>query len=431
MSESVAPAPPFLRGLNGLRFFAALFVVVGHTHENLLLYGFGPPLHPLGLTPVGMSLFFVLSGFVIHLTYGQDFSGGVRLRNTAAFLGKRFARLAPLLLFGLVMNLSYWHEWGRFFGQPDFRAFVATYLLAMPSWMPYWLDGKLQINAFFGISWAIYTELFFYGAYPLLVPLILRLRRPGLVVAAALGLSAAALLLLHGLYAHGPALELAYREFAGPQVVIAGRDQANSVLRWAAYVAPYTRIFEFLLGALAAQLYLRLADRPPAPAETRRAAAVLYAALGLLLCLYVLLIAGRLPPFMHFLHMNFLFAGPIAAAVFCVARYRSAVALFLSSGPLVFLGKISYSLYINHSVTTHAFHWRGQAWEAYPSVPFGMAFLVILSIGTYRLIELPARRRLNAAFARLLDQPGGAAAMLSAIAAAIALGFWIALANFA
>ena len=46
-----------------------------------------------------MTLFFVLSGFVIHYNYAGLVTGG-RLRGIGAFLWARFARLYPLFLRG-------------------------------------------------------------------------------------------------------------------------------------------------------------------------------------------------------------------------------------------------------------------------------------------------------------------------------------------
>ena len=85
--------------LTGLRFVAAFSVLIGH--------GFSWILHnhetPGGvvfwvsqIAGLGMTLFFVLSGFVIHYNYGNLVTKG--LRGTAAFFWARFARLYPLFL---------------------------------------------------------------------------------------------------------------------------------------------------------------------------------------------------------------------------------------------------------------------------------------------------------------------------------------------
>src|SRR4029077_15043549 len=60
--------------LTGLRFFAAFFVFVGHATPMMLKFTSGPqPVIDVTncLIEVGMELFFVLSGFVIHYNYAD------------------------------------------------------------------------------------------------------------------------------------------------------------------------------------------------------------------------------------------------------------------------------------------------------------------------------------------------------------------------
>ena len=107
-TSSDGPRRQDIPALTGLRFFAAFSVLIGH--------GFSWILHshetPGGaiywisqISGFGMTLFFVLSGFVVHYNYGNLVTKG-RLRGIAAFLWARFARLYPLFLLMMLVYVA-------------------------------------------------------------------------------------------------------------------------------------------------------------------------------------------------------------------------------------------------------------------------------------------------------------------------------------
>jgi peptidoglycan/LPS O-acetylase OafA/YrhL len=85
-----------IQSLTGLRFYAAALVLWAHTVTAFLIPA-GVPI--LGSTPaagyLGMTLFFVLSGFVIHYNYGASL-GSLSGRAIYSFAVARIARLYPL-----------------------------------------------------------------------------------------------------------------------------------------------------------------------------------------------------------------------------------------------------------------------------------------------------------------------------------------------
>ena len=92
--------------LTGLRGIAAWLVVIAHTD------GFFVALQPAWLeyawrvcANLGMTTFFVLSGFVIHYNYGASIAakGAPAIRS---FLIARFARLYPLYLLALLISIA-------------------------------------------------------------------------------------------------------------------------------------------------------------------------------------------------------------------------------------------------------------------------------------------------------------------------------------
>src|ERR1700724_604367 len=185
--------PENLLELTGLRFIAAFSVLIAHGVTTILNPG-EKPLSGLVFwlsqaSGFGMTLFFVLSGFVIHYNYATLITDS-RLRGIAAFLWARFARLYPLFLLMMLVyvlvsqrHVAYWT------GHPEkidaiFQA-LPYFLLSIQSWIYKLIDGGALIDAIRGGSpptWAISTEWFFYLAYPLIAWLILRARAPVIIL---------------------------------------------------------------------------------------------------------------------------------------------------------------------------------------------------------------------------------------------------------
>src|SRR5580658_7765835 len=109
-SSEFSPHAPPIPSLTGIRAVAALCVVVSHGLTFMPAFPAGPPpvwYTELGsLSAVGMSLFFVLSGFVIHYNYSH-FITRDRGRGLWNFFVARFARLYPLYIACIVFTLIY------------------------------------------------------------------------------------------------------------------------------------------------------------------------------------------------------------------------------------------------------------------------------------------------------------------------------------
>lgn len=148
--------------LTGLRFVAAFSVLIGHavvwTGGDKLL----PTIAPF-ITQgpaLGMPLFFVLSGFVIHYNYSVLFKQRFDIA-LIKFLGARFARLYPLyalllLLYAIDKNAV----------NISAEAWIA-YVTLTQSWFlsysgPTWLGHLLLPPA-----WSISVEWFLYLFYAL------------------------------------------------------------------------------------------------------------------------------------------------------------------------------------------------------------------------------------------------------------------------
>src|SRR4051794_5488557 len=118
-SAADAPATPAprveIRALTGLRIVAAVWVMLFHLQGGLM--PFGPYLGILW--PViragwlGVDLFFVLSGFVMTLTYLEKLGPRFRLRPTGSFMWARLCRIWPLWAL-LTVLYGGWLTWSAF-----------------------------------------------------------------------------------------------------------------------------------------------------------------------------------------------------------------------------------------------------------------------------------------------------------------------------
>jgi peptidoglycan/LPS O-acetylase OafA/YrhL len=396
---------PDVPALTGLRFLAAFAVLLAHGLAAIVADN-APPQGAvywlMQASGFGMTLFFVLSGFVIHYNYARLVTDG-RLRGIAAFLWARFARLYPLLLLMLLVymlvsqrHVAYWT------GRPEeinaiFQA-LPYFLLSIQSWIYELIGGGALIDAIRGGSpptWSISTEWFFYFAYPLIAWLILRARAPATILLVVGIWCVLWTSFSTGLYDRTPQINAWAVGHFGP---VAGmQNHEDSFVRWLLYITPYLRIGEFVLGAMTAQLYIALQSRDVTRREKTLGGAMFWtAALSVLLVTYVEYSPDVPMTIFRKMSMNFALAPSVALLVFCAARYQSAASRLLTSRPSIALGEASYSIYLVHSIvlisavklTGSAVH--GTAYNIVKLILL-MAIVVAISLLLYAYYEAPAR----------------------------------------
>jgi hypothetical protein len=408
-TAETAARRPDVPALTGLRFLAAFSVLLAHGLSATLTNDEPPNGAVLWLMEAsgfGMTLFFVLSGFVIHYNYAGLVTDG-RLRGVAAFFWARFARLYPLFLLMMFVyvlvsqrHVAYWT------GRPEeinaiFQA-LPYFLLSIQSWIYKVIDGGALIDAIRGGSpptWSISTEWFFYLAYPLIAWLILRARAPAMILLVVGIWCVLWTAFSTGLYDRSPQIDAWAVGHFGP---IAGvQNHEDSFVRWLLYVSPYLRIGEFVLGAMTAQLYIVLQRRDVTRGENTLGGAMFWAAvLSVLLVTYLEYSPDVPTTIFRKMSTNFALAPSVALLVFCAARYRGAASRLLTSRPAIALGEASYSIYLVHSIvlisavklTGSAVH--GTAYNVLKLIVL-MAIVVAISLLLYAYYEAPARQWLR------------------------------------
>ncbi len=287
--------PQDLRSLTALRFIAAMWVVMFHFWPNLNV-GFLPNLVTKGY--LGVELFFVLSGFILSHVYLAQ--AGEKRFSYGSFLWARIARVYPLHLATLVGV-----------GLLAAGAMVAGFAVddSVLAWSS--LPANLLMVHAWGLapeagwnhpSWSISAEWFAYLTFPAFAFAAWRLRRnPWAAIAGAA-------LLLVGLYAAFEALS--------------GFPLTQATIRWGALrIAPC-----FAFGCA---LYLAY-RRAPLPFPGWVAA---ISTLGILISGSVLAWDA----------ITVLLFGPLILALASLANERAG---WLASKPAVYLGEISYSVYM-------------------------------------------------------------------------------------
>jgi peptidoglycan/LPS O-acetylase OafA/YrhL len=312
-------ARPQLRALTGLRFIAALQVVVFHCTGWRDWPVWAPLRDAAGAGYVAVSLFFVLSGFI--LTYAHGAAGAPDI-DPRAFYANRFARIYPAYAFALLLS-------GPLFAGHSLRLFGAKTMLEQATAV------VLLVQAYFPSmalawnppAWSLSVEAFFYLLFPFVAQ---RLTRCRWSIALAVAAASYAVCLL---------LPIAYLAIA-PDAPVPPVFQSEAPWLNALRYDPVARFPEFVIGIVAGRWYLGMgAPREAARWSLPTAAAlvVLVAALGgSSLISYPVLHNGLLAPVFALLIVGLASGG------------GGGFARLLATRPFVALGDASYSLYVLH-----------------------------------------------------------------------------------
>ncbi|WP_311885820.1 MULTISPECIES: acyltransferase [unclassified Pseudomonas] len=310
-------------GLTALRFFAAFAILIHHAKGN-----FFPPEFLSGLPlDAGVTFFFVLSGFILSHVYSEK---GIR-SGLSRFYVARFARLWPAHAFCTLMLLACIPYQRELLDSANNVYILILNLLMLHAAVPI-PDVYFSFNA---VSWSISTEIFFYMAFPLL--LLWFSSNPALKLCAAIAFG--------GLFAYSlDALGIVYY----------AADKLNKVSSHGlVYISPISRIQEFMLGIVCQRLLsgfqLGVVNKSTATfLEVSAILAIVFLTPILSSSASVFVGASYIAfsEFVRHTSMALLFA----AVITCFYMDRGFVSRALSWRPLVFLGEISFSVYLIHQV---------------------------------------------------------------------------------
>lgn len=387
--ERAHPRRDTLPALTGLRFVAALLVVL--FHYQFLVPGLArsaaPGARVIQAGFVGVSIFFVLSGFILAYTYLD--SDNTMRTTVGAFWHARFARIYPAyalalaLSFPLFIDVAVLRPVGVIHLSDVIKAAVLT-----PTLLQAWTPKKAWM--WDGPAWSLSVEAFFYAVFPFIAVAIAR--RPLRQILGIGCFAAACAIAAPSLYALTSPLGIW-------QVTTATYGPWVAALKF----LPLFHLPEFVIGICTGVIFIR-----------RRYADSKRGSIGWITLFSAAAIAGILAvsdriPFL-FLQGGAL-ALPFAILIYWLAFQRGPLARALSTRPAQLLGGASYSLYLLHlplgSYLTISGKLLGFAWLAGWG---GVALYVTVAIGAalavFVLVEEPARRWLRARYeAKVLRSP--------------------------
>ncbi len=379
MTSTVSAVPAQkkqLLELTSTRFFAAMAVLLGHFNEWLDLPSWLSRWIAGGF---GVSFFFVLSGFILTYVYWEHFEGGVARRGYRRYLVARFARIYPSYAMGLVLItllyvLANVVRPGAFGFPPNPVTSWLLNLFALQTFAPSF-ETQQMWN---GPSWSISTEFGFYLACPLILAGLARYVR-----------STRRLL---ALFAANVAFAIAMQALVLVLVFKHGWSQQF----WLDTVASrniFWRLPEFLTGVVAARL-LYGGHLPWLQSAAARNA--------LLLASFALVSFLNVAPWptentailvMRQFRLEVAYMIPFAGIVLALAAGPTLASPVLKRPSWVFLGDISYGIYIYHWIPwTIVAHAKAHGWNVTPGIVTGVvAATILFSAASYIWYEKPAR----------------------------------------
>ncbi|HEX9045606.1 MAG TPA: acyltransferase [Verrucomicrobiae bacterium] len=309
---------------------------------------------PLSLGQAGVAIFFVVSGFCIHMSFQQ--SG----QRWSSFFIRRFFRIYPAYFAALLLSVAIiWTHSGMDFRNVEAHAQLATHLLLIHNFFPLTLTG---FNASF---WSLAVEAQLYLLYPLLLVGVRKWGWRG------------TMMLLAG-------IELAIR---GADSFFQTADipgATGSTVSWIFANSPLGYWFSWALGAWIAEALL---TKQPMP----------FTRIPPLWWLALVVLSYFVKPLYSFL---FLFCALTTAASVARLLTRESAPPVAGRGlaALKSLGLWSYSIYLLHQPLLQTFSfvtvWAVPAQYRSGFVPFGLTlavwlFVIPFAILWYRVFELP------------------------------------------
>ncbi|MBU6275589.1 MAG: acyltransferase [Planctomycetes bacterium] len=346
MSRSAISYEP---SLDGLRAIAVLAVLVYHLDPRWLPGGF-----------TGVDIFFVISGYLITRILLEQFDqGSFRL---GSFYYRRVARIVPALAFvGFATLLA-----ARFVYDSKHRgaaglAFVTSITSLMN--VKLCLQGNYfetsRLSQPFLHCWSLSLEEQFYLLYPLVLRQAWRrsARTVGVVLAAACGAS-----------------------------LVAGIAATPRLPTPAFYLLPF-RAWELLAGGLlGAWVWRGMPGARPGWARGLRWTGTA----GLAGSITVIDESTGFPGWVALV--------PVVATVALIAATAldrdAGTWRWLGRGPMVLVGKLSYSLYLTHWPVCSLVDYAGFAANEWSRLPVKLVLIVIATLVLHAVVEAPARSRL-------------------------------------
>ena len=334
--------------LTSLRFIFAIMVFGAHCY--VIDHFFDIHFFKEGF--VGVSFFFVLSGFILSYNYQRRLDEGEITKRT--FWVARIARIYPLHWLTLFIAAALGSD-AITSGTMDWYKHFFTALTLTNAYIP-------ESNYFFSFnspSWSLCCEQLFYICFPFLVPLAKNYKKLLYIFIVC------AILVFVGMY-------------STPTESIKGY--------W--YVNPLTRLPDFMVGMLLFKLYKYLRTKD---ITFWQGSFIEFMSIALFLGFY--LYAAEISKVYRYSCYYWL---PVAFVLISFSLQKGIVSRLLSNRLLVIGGEISYSFYLIHLLILLPYaEWQKESnyhisW--YISIPILFCITILLSLLSYYYFEKPMNK---------------------------------------
>ncbi|PWN68342.1 acyltransferase [Chryseobacterium phosphatilyticum] len=322
------------------RFLAAMAIVISHFNKDMFLYKIDYISNIFLKANVGVSYFFILSGFIMIIAYHRKEKIGY-----LDYYKNRFARIYPLYVLGLLLYLV-----TKYSNFSFYKGFL--YLFGLQSWVP----GEAMVLNFPG--WSISVEFLFYLIFPWLYNYFYSKGNKSIWIITILIWIVTQVFC--SLYA-----DSSY--YQGPHT------QSHELL----YYFPLMHINEFLVGNLAGLFFMKNHKRKN------------YDLPVIIIFGLVLLSLVFLPLFYH----NGLMALLFIPLIVLISRNNGVLTKIFSLKPLEYLGEASYAVYITHIPVLYILREVLRKYQLDIDSMFAiyMVILIMTSVLFYQFIEKPSR----------------------------------------
>lgn len=337
--------------LTFLRFIAAIAIVIYH-------YGLAvAPFNAYGMSylfkqaNIGVSFFYILSGFVMMLAYANKTPIDAK-----QFLWNRFARIYPVYFLALIGTCFFFYYVQVPISGKDFM----LSLFCLQAWIP---SAALSINK---PGWSISVEALFYIAFPFILNHLYA--KKSRIPYTLMGILAIFLL-----------SQLGFHYFIHTYPI-----HSNQELHHFIYYFPLLHINEFLVGTFCGWYFLKYQKTSERNND-----------IIIILLLSTILVLLKYPIGFHY--HNGLMAVLFAPLLISISANKGIITRLLNKKPLLFLGEISYGIYVWQYPIFIMGNKLGK-WIGFQTTAtffyFNLLLLLMISSISYLFFEKPLRKYL-------------------------------------
>ncbi|RYE21781.1 MAG: acyltransferase [Sphingobacteriaceae bacterium] len=343
------------------RFIAAYLVLIVHYsplswRDNLyMIRHFGEPVH----------YFFFISGFVMILSSIKylSFSDKTIRLNKKDFWMKRIARIYPMYILALMVFVLYNYTVQEIDSSIPKR--IIPELTGLNRWV---YDGSINYP-----SWTVSCEFFFYFLFPFSLPLLVKSSLNKLIF------------ITLSLYLLNIAFTFFYEDKL-QNILSYNSSYLYKILATSILNHPIFKYTIFLFGCLAGRFYI---TSPKMLFFTKHSGSIVFVCLALILILYNSSIVKK----------AFFDSGSLSIIYFflvlAICSLNERLTAFFSWKPFIFLGDISYGIYIMQAPIEHYFETLFTGGKPFTtSIQFVSytVFLIAICCFLYYLFEIPAKQ---------------------------------------